>query len=403
MADKTDIFDREVRAKMLSGTEPVGDALWAGVQNRIAAAKHRAVVVLWWRRAAFAFSAAAAIAIGVFIFVPKNSSPLTPSSPSSPELVAVADNIDSVDEAEVNVAGVDVARVSKARVGAAAKVVSITPASAPIIPGPDSSLIPGSDRESQPEMPEQAGHDEPATKAPAETEPIHVVPAEKADLFAMAESPKSRKTPSWIITAGGNIQNNKADGAASGAMRSAGDADSNSRINDLGDQTFGIPLTFGVGVIKTLPSGLGFGTGVNYSLLPRTFRGTYTPEDGAGYEADITERQHFIGIPLNVFYEIVSTEHFSFHVFAGGEGEKLISRNFTITGDNTSPVNYSEGAKGIQWSVGGGIGMEFKLTRHLGLYLDPGVRYYFNCAQPRSIRTIQPFMFNLEAGLRLDL
>ena len=47
--------------------------------------------------------------------------------------------------------------------------------------------------------------------------------------------------------------------------------------------------------------------------------------------------------------------------------------------------------------------MEFRITPSLGIYLDPSVRYFFRTElQPRSLRTIQPLRFDLEAGLRFS-
>ena len=62
------------------------------------------------------------------------------------------------------------------------------------------------------------------------------------------------------------------------------------------------------------------------------------------------------------------------------------------------------GATPPQFSAGLGLGVEFKLTPWLGLYLDPAFRYYFRPdLQPRSLRTIQPLRFDVEAGLRFSL
>jgi hypothetical protein len=38
----------------------------------------------------------------------------------------------------------------------------------------------------------------------------------------------------------------------------------------------------------------------------------------------------------------------------------------------------------------------------VGLYLDPGVNYYFPGNQPRSIRTDKPLLLNFDAGLRFN-
>jgi RNA polymerase sigma-70 factor (ECF subfamily) len=57
----------------------------------------------------------------------------------------------------------------------------------------------------------------------------------------------------------------------------------------------------------------------------------------------------------------------------------------------------------VQLSANLGIGAEFKLGQHLGLYVDPSLRYYFDNGQPKSIRTSQPLMLGFEMGLRVNL
>jgi hypothetical protein len=66
-------------------------------------------------------------------------------------------------------------------------------------------------------------------------------------------------------------------------------------------------------------------------------------------------------------------------------------------------VIHKEKADGVQMSAAIGLGAEFGLTQYLGLYIDPSLRYYFDCDQPKSIRTAQPLMFSVEAGLRFRL
>jgi hypothetical protein len=70
---------------------------------------------------------------------------------------------------------------------------------------------------------------------------------------------------------------------------------------------------------------------------------------------------------------------------------------------SASPVVIPDKAGGFQFSAALGVGIEFKLSDKLGLYLDPSVRYYFHGNQPKSIRTDKPFMFTFDAGLRFDL
>ena len=70
---------------------------------------------------------------------------------------------------------------------------------------------------------------------------------------------------------------------------------------------------------------------------------------------------------------------------------------------NNCGANWNEKVKGVQLSANAGIGVEFALGRHVGLYIDPSLRYYFDNGQPKSIRTAQPLMFGFETGLRVNL
>ena len=171
------------------------------------------------------------------------------------------------------------------------------------------------------------------------------------------------------------------------------------------ESTYGLPLSAGVGVKIGLAPRWAIGTGVNYTLLTRRFYGTYTHVDENGIVdvstgSDIRNVQQYIGVPVNVFYNIVDRDHVNFYAYAGGTVEKCISDKYSLLGTS---INYSEKAKGVQLSANAGVGVEFILGKRLGLYIDPSLRYYFDCGQPKSIRTVQPLMLGFEMGLRVKL
>ena len=171
------------------------------------------------------------------------------------------------------------------------------------------------------------------------------------------------------------------------------------------ESTYGLPVSFGVGVKMDLNDRWSVGTGLNYTLLTRKFYGTYTQVNGEGsieesVSSDIRNIQQYVGIPVNVYYDILSNEYVNFYAYAGGAVERCVSDKYDIL--NTSYI-YKGSVQGVQASADAGIGVEFLLGRHLGLYLDPSIRYYFNCGQPKSIRTAQPFMLGFEMGLRINL
>lgn len=169
--------------------------------------------------------------------------------------------------------------------------------------------------------------------------------------------------------------------------------------------TYGIPVSVGAGVRIGIAPKWSIGTGVNYTLLTRKFYGNYISvgESGAiqkDISSDIRESQHFIGIPVNFYYDIVNRNSINLYAYAGGAAEKCVADRFQVLGTD---INHTEKVKGMQLSANLGMGVEFMLGRHLGIYLDPSIRYFFDNNQPKSIRTAQPLMFGFEMGLRAKL
>ena len=85
-----------------------------------------------------------------------------------------------------------------------------------------------------------------------------------------------------------------------------------------------------------------------------------------------------------------------------GIAEKLLDNHYLVH-DGDGDIHFHQKTDGLQFSTGVGVGVEFKFSPNVGLYFDPTIRYYFDCDQPRSIRTIQPVRLDIEAGLRFSL
>lgn len=172
------------------------------------------------------------------------------------------------------------------------------------------------------------------------------------------------------------------------------------------ESSYSIPVSVGVGVKIAFTEHWAIGTGVNYSLLQRTFAGKYTKtENGVivkSLTSDIKHQLHYVGIPLNVYYGLIDSDKIKLYTYAGATAEKGILNAYRIK-DASKYMAHKESVKGVQLSAGAGFGVEFMIVDQVGLYLDPGFRYYFDCDQPVNIRTQQPFMMSFEAGLRVAL
>lgn len=166
------------------------------------------------------------------------------------------------------------------------------------------------------------------------------------------------------------------------------------------------PLTFGASVGIGITHNLSIETGLMY-----TYMKSEAEQGGSGrYEYDIKQKLHYLGIPVKIKYDFLKHRRVDLYVSAGGTFEKLISGNVTITTKSQSgsgqKVSDKEKIKtnNIQTSLGSNVGVEFKVDKTFGIYLEPGVSYYIKSScQPDSYRKDNPLSFTLRAGFRINL
>lgn len=373
--------DNLMRSILSQAEEEVPAHVWEGISSeldRLDAAKKTRPVVLWFRRSAVAAAAAAAIVAGVFI-----------SRNESGDIVpeAVGRNVIAVAETSVVDMDTDLRRPA----GLAAERNTYL-----------------ADAEDDVKTAEDIVKEisEKKEEAPAKKE-IQTPQDTWTDIWAEEDEPmKERRRVALTISGIAGTNSAQSSGAPLFKRPSLSTSKPVTGVEQKStESTYGLPVSFGAGVKFDLSGRWSLGVGANYTLLARKFFGTYTlvGEDGRIQESvssDIRNMQQYVGIPVNAFYSIVDKEFMNFYAYAGGTVEKCISDKYEIL--NTTYIHRNN-VSGVQVSANIGIGMEFLLGRHLGLYLDPSLRYYFDCGQPKSIRTAQPLMLGLEMGLRVRL
>ena len=163
--------------------------------------------------------------------------------------------------------------------------------------------------------------------------------------------------------------------------------------------SFSVPVIAGIGVRMHLNDVLSIGTGIDYSLLARSFEGRYI--DGLTiWTGDITHTVQYVGVPVDLFVNLVNKNDITLYSVFGAEAEKAVSNKYRLLGTNTV---VGDSVDGLQWSVGAGLGLEFNVGRRVGIFAEPSVKYYFDCNQPKSLRTDKPFQMVLRAGVRFEL
>ncbi len=208
----------------------------------------------------------------------------------------------------------------------------------------------------------------------------------------------SRKAGSALWLGGAVGGNEAGTGGAAYAAKSSNPNYIENSIVENSASNYGIPVSFGAGVKMGFTERLSASAGVDYSFLSRSFNGTYTPAGSAPTVGEISHEMRYIGIPVGVYYNLISKGNVGFYLFGLGEAEWCLGNSYNIAG-----TVVSEKVAGTQFSAGGGFGVEFRLSPTLSLYADPAVRYYFDCGHPNNIRSEKQLMLNFNAGLRFNL
>lgn len=154
------------------------------------------------------------------------------------------------------------------------------------------------------------------------------------------------------------------------------------------------PMSFGLSVGYNLTPRLTLTTGMVYTYASSDFTSS-----AAGDDIVETQRLHYIGIPLNVKYKVWGNSAVQTYATAGGQADINVSAKIQ-TGDITKDT----GKDHIQFSIGGAVGVQYNVIPHLGLYAEPGVRYYIdNKSDTETIFKEKKLNFNLQLGIRVEL
>jgi outer membrane protein W len=159
-----------------------------------------------------------------------------------------------------------------------------------------------------------------------------------------------------------------------------------------------MPLTLGVNVSYGLTDRLSVETGLLYTYLYSESETTKSSE------GRFEQKLHYLGIPVTVRYDIWNYRAIKIYASVGGTIEKCIDareiNKYSFRPAETELLD----AAGFQLSVGAAAGIQIRLDRTFGLYLEPGLNYFFDSPkQPESYRTQNPLSFSVKAGLRINL
>jgi len=141
------------------------------------------------------------------------------------------------------------------------------------------------------------------------------------------------------------------------------------------------------------------GLSVGKAILPRTTLETgiiytlLTSEVKLKYSGINSQSIQYLGIPIKLNYEIFQGEKTQFYVGGGIMLERALS---AIRGGKKLDV------APWQWSSNLSVGGQYRVSRNVSIYLEPGVNWYFDAdSSVPSLYSESPVYFNLRGGIRL--
>lgn len=155
-----------------------------------------------------------------------------------------------------------------------------------------------------------------------------------------------------------------------------------------------IPVSYGASVRYNVTPEWGVETGLSYTILSSSFTNERL-DKRISYDQNL----HYLEIPVRVNYLFVNQRWFSVYAAGGGAVAKCVYAKM----EGSDMQNHTLGEKPWQFSLTGAVGAQLNIVDHVGVYLEPGVGYYFK--DNSSLRTVykdHPWVFKLNFGLRLS-
>ena len=164
-----------------------------------------------------------------------------------------------------------------------------------------------------------------------------------------------------------------------------------------------LPVRVGINVAYRLTDRLSVESGVSYTRLSSDMKDGTKNNYSSG-----SQKLDYIGVPLNVKYRAFGYRRLSVYASAGLLTEKCVSgkttHEYVISGEKKKHEAEDVAAKPWQLSVNAALGAQFDVLRNVGVYVEPGVSYYFDDRSPLStIYKEKPLNFNLNMGVRYTI
>ncbi|MEA5128082.1 hypothetical protein [Proteiniphilum sp.] len=186
---------------------------------------------------------------------------------------------------------------------------------------------------------------------------------------------------------------------------------SNDVTNNVSEMEHDQPVSFGITVSKYLLDDLSIETGLVYSYLHSKTRNINN-----NFKVMEEQKLHYLGIPLNVNYNLISLGQLNVYASVGGMIEKDVSGEFRKMKEGQTAANFNNASEGSeeqeitkisqhnpQISVNAGVGLSYPIYDRLRLYGKVGGAYYFDAKNEyKTIYSDRKIVMDLNVGLRYE-
>lgn len=442
-----------LKQKMAGYEERPSDELWAALSEKAGLQESRRKVIPVWF---WGLSAAAALMAGIFVVTKVNdksvnalggitadvavSEPIEAEVSEPVEMPLAEESVEVKSAESVSVADVAVGRKQEAaKVGIKQEVKARKAESAliaeavPVESRVGAGVVEDSAESAETSVPENQDVDAVQVKSSVSAVAEDVTSVNTEEQAAMSWDEYLKETPSEKARAkrsggfsagivaggavGGNTSGSKPTAMVMGANPLAAGVtktdwiDKDSKASAIvynqpevqEEYSHKIPVKVGLTARYNITGRLGVETGLTYSILSSSVK-TGNSETGKNWSTG-SQTLHYLGIPLNISFNILNSRYVNIYVTGGGMMEKSISGSIKtdeyVDGkfDRTLTTNISP--KGLQWSVNAAAGVQANILPQLGFFVEPGVSHHFkNGSRVRSIYTDKPTDFSLGFGLR---
>ena len=165
--------------------------------------------------------------------------------------------------------------------------------------------------------------------------------------------------------------------------------------NQQGNAKHHAPVSVGLQVAFGIAPRLSLSTGMVYT---RTSSDFYPYASSSSY--NVHQVLHYVGIPVGLNYEFWQSGGFHAYLMAGAEAD------YNVKNDTEEEGVKKENAKRdrVQFSGKASLGAQYDITPKVGLYIEPGAKYYFdNGSHVENTFKDKKLNFNLQFGLRFNL